>query len=150
MRSILIALTFGVAAASIAYAHTTDGALPMREAGTLSCRTQPELGLVFGRTPVAACTFLAAQGGAVQAYAALLAPRADVEVAGRTLAWRVLTPGGTSRSGMLEGDFAPAGAGASLRGRTAGLDPVDASGEARLTLAAAAPQIALGSLAPAR
>ena len=150
MRSILIALTFGVAAASIAYAHTTDGAQPMREAGTLSCRTRPELGLVFGRTPVAACTFLAAQGGAAQTYAALLAPRAEAEDAARTLAWRVMTPGGTNRSGMLDGDFAPAGAAAALRGRAAGLEPLDASGEVRLTLGAVAPQVAFGSLAPAR
>lgn len=149
MRSILIALTVGIAAGTVAYAHTGDDATPTRQAGTLTCKTLADVGLVFGKSRVAACTFVSDRGDFAQVYGAILPPRADME-APETLAWRVVTAGGASRPDMLDGLFTSAsGASLNLHGRSAALESTVGLPEARVTLAADDARTEFGALSPA-
>lgn len=141
MRSLLVALTLGTAAATIAYAHGLDEAAPGRTVGSLTCRTNPDLGLVLGRTRGAAC-HLATADGQRQSYAALLPPGTEGEGA-RTLTWRVTTTDGRVRPGFLDGRFS--GDGTVLRGERAELAPIDAMGETGLRLAADDARVTLGA-----
>jgi hypothetical protein len=72
MRTIAIAFSAAVLAAGAAYAHGSLSSQPAQQtAGTLTCITKPEASLIFGRTPVADCTFVAERGGFRQTYAAV-------------------------------------------------------------------------------
>lgn len=140
MRSILIALTVGTVAGTVAYAHTLEGTGAGRAAGTLTCRTLSDVSLVFGTARAATCHF-EARNGARQVYAAILPPR-DGEGA-RTLAWRVTTMDGKARPGLLDGRFS--GDGAVLRGDRAELSPVGAADATSLSLAAADGRLTVGA-----
>ncbi len=137
MRTILAALavtTFAAATlATAADARTADATGEGRVAGTLTCETRTDLGLVFGTARIAACTFVT-EDGQRQPYAALLPPR-EVEAGPHVLAWRVVTADGTSRPGFLDGSFNGDAAGA-LHGAAARLAPLDAVKETSLRLAA--------------
>ena len=138
MRSILIALSLGVAAATVAYAHTADGSAPARSAGILTCRTLPNVSLVFGKTRVAACSFEADRSDFTQAYGAVLLPRADDDgTLSRTIIWRVVTAGGATRAAMLDGAFSSSEPGAILQGVSARLEPISEIVEAGVILGAA-------------
>ena len=141
MRSILVALLVGTAAATLAYAHGVESPAPGRSAGTLTCRTNPDLGLVLGLNRGASC-HLATADGQRQSYAALLPPGADGEGA-RTLTWHVRTADGRTRPGLLDGRFTLDGA--LLRGARADLAPIDAHGETGLRLAADDTRMTVGA-----
>ena len=81
MRSIAAALIGIALAAGASYAHTNRTDASGQEAGTPTCVTKPEPGLVFGRSPVADCSFVAARGGVRQDYRALLPAGPAAEVA---------------------------------------------------------------------
>ncbi|MCP1549111.1 MULTISPECIES: DUF992 domain-containing protein [Methylorubrum] len=132
MRTILAALV-AMTLATAADARTIDATAEGRVAGTLTCETRTDLGLVFGTARVAACTFVTGDGRR-QPYAALLPPR-EGEAGPRILAWRVITADGTSRPGLLDGSFNGDAAGA-LHGTAARLAPLDATTETDLRLAA--------------
>jgi hypothetical protein len=108
MRTIAIAFSAGVLAAGAAYAHGSLSVQPAQQtAGILTCITKPEASLIFGRTPVADCTFVAERGGFRQTYAAVLTRVGqvrEVETAQR-ITWRVLTKDGFARPGMLSDFF---------------------------------------------
>lgn len=146
MRSILIALSLGVAAASVAYAHTADGSAPVKQAGTLTCRTLTDVGLVFGKTRAAACTYRADGRDFSESYGALLPPRADDEGMSYAITWRVMTAGGASRPGMLDGAFGLGEPGAVLRGKGAVLEPTGEAIEANVTFAANGERRDIGAL----
>lgn len=121
MRAILIAAVAGVLAAGAATAHNNLGQAPQEQAaGVLTCTTKPELSLVFGKTPVAACTFAAYRGGFRQSYVALFQAEAAEPFTdrARTVTWRVMNQDGFARPGMLDGVFASrdAQAGTNLAG----------------------------------
>lgn len=141
MRSILVALLVGTAAATLAYAHGVETPAPGRSAGTLTCRTNPDLGLVLGTNRGAACQ-LATADGQRQSYAAILPPGAEGEGA-RTLTWRVSTADGRARPGLLDGRFTAEGA--VLHGDRADLAPIDAAGETGLRLAADDARVTVGA-----
>ncbi|GJD48277.1 hypothetical protein OPKNFCMD_0994 [Methylobacterium crusticola] len=107
MHAVAAALTAAVLAAGAAYAHETLTRTPRQQAGTLTCTTRPDLSLVFGRIPVADCTFVADRGGFRQSYAAMLSPvRRTREVAvAETMTWSVMTADGFSRPSMIGGAF---------------------------------------------
>ncbi|GJD51231.1 hypothetical protein OPKNFCMD_3983 [Methylobacterium crusticola] len=107
MNAIAVAFTAAVLAGGAAYAHETLTRTPSRQAGTLTCTTKPDLSLVFGRTPVADCTFVSDRGDFKQTYAAMLSPvrrTRDVTVA-ETMTWSVMTADGFSRPSMISGPF---------------------------------------------
>ncbi len=106
MRSIAAALVGIALAAGASYAHTNRTDASGQVAGTLTCVTKPELSLVFGRSPVADCSFVAERGGVRQDYRALLpaGPAADVGAVQR-IVWRVLTRDEVIRPAMLGGAF---------------------------------------------
>ena len=148
MRSILVALSLGLAAATVAYAHTADRPAPTRQAGTLTCRILDDVSLVLGNSRAAACRFLSDRGDVAQGYAAILPPRADRDAGtSRTIAWRVRSAGGVSRPGMLEGAFSPAKSSAVLHGNAADLEPVGETIEAGIVLGATDPRTDRGTLA---
>lgn len=118
--------------ATVADARTTDAG-EGRAAGTLTCRTRSDLGLVFGTARIATCTFVA-QSGRRQRYAAILPPRAT-EAGPDLLTWRVVTADGSSRPNLLDGAFSGAPSGM-LRGSAAILAPLGSEGEMHLRLAA--------------
>jgi hypothetical protein len=108
MRSFTLALTASILAAGVTYAHGL-GSEPAAQqtAGILTCVTKPEATLVFGRTPVADCTFVAERGGYRQGYLAVFsraATAAELETA-QKVSWRVITKDGFARPGMLADSF---------------------------------------------
>ena len=136
---------------------------PMRQAGTLTCAVDPGVGVVFGSTRATHCAFVSNRGGFTQSYGGRI-DRAGLDLGltgGQTIAWRVMTPGGASRSGMLDGFFAGPSAEATLFGGpgtqiafTAGsdrvvLEPVMYSGHAGFSFALGEARMAIGASAPA-
>ncbi|GEP03101.1 DUF992 domain-containing protein [Methylobacterium oxalidis] len=98
-----VAATCAVLIATAPYARGTLTEVPSREAGTLTCTRNGDLGLVVGLTPVADCIFAPAGEGARQSYRALFERGAALPAG--PLAWRVMTETGTSRPGQLDGLF---------------------------------------------
>lgn len=131
--------------AGIACIHDTRadrGPVPL---GTLSCETRPELSLVFGLSPVAACEFAPADGGPRQAYAAMLArPAVRAEPAARSLRWEVVSDGPASAK-SLDGTFAAGPGEAVLKGKAASLRPLPGPGRREPGLALATPRIELAA-----
>jgi len=102
MRSIAAALIGIALAAGASYAHTNRTDASGREAGTPTCATKPGPGLVFGRSPVADCSFVAERGGVREEPRARLAYSAqanEAEQATQTLAIRALKLGQRSADG---------------------------------------------------
>ncbi|MBB2963715.1 DUF992 domain-containing protein [Methylobacterium sp. R2-1] len=155
MRSLTLAFTVGILAAGAAYAHGLGSESPAQQtAGILTCVTKPEASLVFGRTPVADCTFAAERGGFRQSYVAVFSPAAttaELETA-QKVTWRVLTKGGFSRPGMLADNFtAPQSQPAAkpeLVGRTAILQLLSHSGQSSAKFALAQPRVQLAAAEP--
>ncbi|MEA1832132.1 DUF992 domain-containing protein [Methylobacterium durans] len=98
-----IAATCAVLIATAPYARGTLNEAPDREAGTLTCIRNGDLGLVVGLTPVADCTFAPAGGGGAEPYRAMFERGAVLPA--ETLTWRVMTRTGASRPGQLNGLF---------------------------------------------
>ncbi|WP_132251240.1 DUF992 domain-containing protein [Methylobacterium segetis] len=101
-----VAATCAILIATAPYARGTLTEAPSREAGTLTCTRNANLGLVVGLTPVADCRFVPAGGGAAQTYRAMFDRGAALPA--DTVAWRVMTETGTSRPGQLNGLFTAA------------------------------------------
>lgn len=163
MRATLSALALLALAAGAAEARTSFPLAPMAQAGTLTCAIEPGVGLVFGSTRGTRCTFVSNRGGFTQSYDGRI-DRAGLDLgvtSGQTIAWRVMTPGGASRSGMLDGFFAGPSAEATLVGGpgtsiafTVGgdrvvLEPVMHSGHAGFSFAVGEARFAIGASAPA-
>lgn len=151
MRSIAIALSFGALATAATYAAARTGTAPAMQAGTLTCVTNPNVGLVFGTTRAAACTFVS-DSGERREYGALF-PRAgrDRDVTrSETLSWRVMTSDGSLRSSQLDGPFAAAPAATvpafQAAARAVRLEPVRQEGEPGLNFADPAPRLLLGAV----
>ncbi|KAB1071640.1 DUF992 domain-containing protein [Methylobacterium planeticum] len=157
MRSIAIAFSAAVLAAGAALAHgNLSEPAAQQIAGTLTCITRPEASLVFGRTPVADCTFVAERGGFRQSYAAVLTrvgQGREVETAHR-ITWRVLTKDGFARPGMLSDFFTvppsqPESAGMralpEMVGRAASLRLLSHSGQASAKFAHGHPRMVLAA-----
>lgn len=163
MRSTLAALAL-LALAGTAQAATNNFPFaPMRQAGTLTCSVEPGVGLVFGSTRATRCEFVSNRGGFTQSYNGRI-DRAGLDLgltSGQTIAWRVMTPGGASRSSMLDGFFAGPSAEATLFGGpgsqiafTAGgdrvvMEPVMYSGHAGFSFAVGEARMSIGAAAPA-
>lgn len=164
MRTFIIAAlalsTVGVVSAE---AGTSFPAKPMRQAGMLTCAIEPGVGLVFGSTRGANCRFVSNRGGFAQPYGGRL-DRAglDLGVASEeSITWRVVTPGGASRTNMLNGIFSGPSAEATLLGGAGTqvsfdlggdrvvLERVSQSGQAGFNLAAGEGRFGIGSTAPA-
>lgn len=153
MRSLSIAFTAAIFAAGAAYAHgiTTEPAA-QETAGTLTCTTKPAATLVFGRTPVADCTFVAVRGGFRQQYVALFtqaaATQAELETAQR-VTWRVVNKDGFARPGMLTDLFAVSpgqrNAQPEMVGRAASLRLLSHSGQAVAKFVLAQPRVQLAA-----
>ncbi|ACA17758.1 hypothetical protein M446_3361 [Methylobacterium sp. 4-46] len=156
MRSIAIALAAGALAAGAAYAHSSLSSAALQQAGTLTCTTQPNVTLVFGRTPVAECTFVADRGGFKQTYMAMFSPvrrKGDLSTA-ETMTWRVMTKDGYSRPSMLTGAFAAqadrpeiisSGESTSLKRGPISLKLVSHSGQRVINFALNNPQVAFAA-----
>jgi hypothetical protein len=152
MRAFILAITTGILVAGAAYAHGL-GSEPTAQqtAGILTCVTKPEATLVFGRTPVADCTFVAESGGYRQSYLAVFsraATLAELETTQR-VAWRVMTKDGFARPGMLADDFTAPQEQATDRptlfGRTASLQLLSHSGQSSAKFALAQPRVQLAA-----
>lgn len=153
MRTLTIAFTAALLAAGAAYARGNLGEAPTQQAaGTLTCTTKPEASLIFGRTPVADCTFVADRGGFRQSYVAMFTRigRSESLERGQTVRWRVLTRDGFARPGMLVGLFTAPGDGSQgsgaralpeLAGRTASLRLLSHSGQSTANFAVVHPRI---------
>lgn len=164
MRSSLVALALATLAGTAAQAAAPSfPAAPMRQAGTLTCTMEPGVGLVFGSTRATQCQFVSNRGGYSQTYSGRL-DRAGLDLgvtSGQTIAWRVLTPGGASRSGMLNSIFAGPSAEATLlggagsqmsfdvRGERVVIEPIAYSGHAGFSFALGEARLGLGASAPA-
>ena len=163
MRTTLIALALSTLAVASAEASTSFPAKPMRQAGTLTCAIEPGVGLVFGSTRPTSCQFVSNRGGFVQPYGGQL-DRAGLDLgfaSQQSITWRVVTPGGASRSNMLSGMFAGPSAEATLLGGAGTqvafgygvdrvvLEPVHHSGQAGLNFAVGEGRLGIGSTAPA-
>jgi hypothetical protein len=112
MRSTVVALTAALVAGGAAFAHGRTDA-PGRTVGTMTCHVRGDVSLVFGRSPVADCTFVSDRDGLSQSYAAIFARGRDVPKA-QTVTWRVGAEGGVVRADMLDGRFALASDAVSL------------------------------------
>ena len=158
-----LALLALVATETGAGAATSFPFAPMRQAGTLTCAVEPGVGIVFGSTRATRCAFVSNRGGFTQSYNGRL-DRAGIDLgmtSGQTIAWRVMTPGGASRSSMLDGFFAGPSAEATLFGGPGSqlsfvvggdrvvLEPVMYSGHAGLSFALGEARMAIGASAPA-
>ena len=155
MRRLTLAFTAGILAAGAAAAHGLGSEAPAQQtAGILTCVTKPEASLVFGRTPVADCTFAAERGGFRQSYVAVFSPAATVaelETA-QKVTWRVLTKDGFARPGMLADKFTAAqdrtAAKPELVGRAATLRLLSHSGQSSAKFALAQPRVQLAAAQP--
>lgn len=138
------------AAASLSPVAEARG-MTMRQAGTLTCNMDPALGLVLGSVRGVSCAYdrLDRRGRIVRETYAGRMDRAgfDVGLTGaQTVSWRVSTPGGMSRRGMLSGTFSGSSSDASVvvgagtrsmfgeDGRPVTLDPVGNSGQVGIGL----------------
>jgi hypothetical protein len=121
---------------------------PLRQAGTLTCVLDPAIGLVVGSARGASCTF-DRTGRRPEGYTGTLSRvGVDLGIASATaVQWRVYTPGGKVRRGMLAGSFGGPSSEATVvvgpgvvtllghgRQRIA-LEPITSSGQAGLTFA---------------
>ncbi|MGX7706549.1 DUF992 domain-containing protein [Methylobacterium sp. Gmos1] len=154
MNAIVVASTAAILAATATYAHGARPQDPLQPAGTLTCTTRATAGLVFGRTPVADCTFVSSRGGYTQSYVALFSPpRRQRDAAVETVRWEVMTRAGFSRPGMVSGAFQALAeqpeisqaAGAAVRGVPVTLRLVSHSGQRVATFALATPRIAFAA-----
>ncbi|ACL56693.1 DUF992 domain-containing protein [Methylobacterium nodulans] len=152
MRSIVIALSLAALASAATLAFARTGAERMRPAGTLTCTTNPHVGLVFGTTRAATCTVVGEADGRPQDYGALF-PRAgrDRDVTrSETLAWRIHTADGALRPGELEGLFSgdPAATLPAFRAerRAIRLEPIRPAADAGLNFAEGTPRLLLGAV----
>ena len=158
MRSIVFAFSAAVLAAGAAYAHGSLTEAPTRHtAGILTCITKPEASLVFGRTPVAECTFVAERGGFRQTYGAMFSRvlhAQDTQTA-QKIVWRVLTKDGFARPGMLSDFFMVSSgqpeaintrAAPAMVGRSASLHLISHSGQRSAKFALSQPGIALSAV----
>ena len=106
MRSTLcVVLGLATLAASAAEARPLNKPAPLRQAGTLTCVTDPSLGFILGSTRAATCTYVSKYGRFSQVYAGRLS-RVGFDVgltSGQLISWKISTPGGRSRSNMLNG-----------------------------------------------
>jgi hypothetical protein len=163
LSAVALLVLAGTAAGSSANAATSFPTASMRQAGTLTCAVEPGVGLVFGSSRATRCEFVSNRGGFTQSYNGRI-DRAGIDLgltSGQTIAWRVLTPGGASRSGMLDGFFAGPSAEATLFGGpgsqvsfTVGgdrvvLQPTLYSGHAGFSFALGEARMAIGASAPA-
>jgi hypothetical protein len=163
MRSTLISLAFVTLAATAAQANTSFPSAPMRQAGTLTCAVEPGMGLIVGSVRGTQCKFVSNRGGFVQSYAGRI-ERAGLDLgltSGQAISWRVMTPGGASRSGMLNSIFAGPSAEATLFGGPGTqiqfdqggdrvvLEPIGHSGQAGFSFALGNARMGLGATAPA-
>ncbi len=163
MRTTIIALALSTLAVASAEAATSFPAKPMRQAGTLTCSIEPGVGLVFGSTRPTSCQFVSNRGGFVQPYGGQL-DRAGLDLgiaSAQSITWRVVTPGGASRTDMLNGMFTGPSAEATVFGGPGTqvsfefggdrvvLEPVAHSGQAGFNLAAGEGRLGIGSTAPA-
>ena len=163
MRTTILALALSTLAVGAAEARTSFPSAPMRQAGMLTCDIEPGAGLVFGSTRGANCRFVSNRGGFVQPYGGRL-DRAGIDLGvttHQTITWRVMTPGGASRTDMLNGIFAGPSAEATLFGGAGTqvefvvgadrvvLQPVRHSGQAGFNVAFGEARFGMGSTAPA-
>jgi hypothetical protein len=163
MRTAIIAIALSTLAAAAAEARTSFPSAPMRQAGMLTCDIEPGVGLVLGSTRGASCRFVSNRGGFVQPYGGRM-DRAglDLGVASpQSITWRVTTPGGASRTNMLNGMFVGPSAEATLFGGSGTqvsfgygadrvvLEPVRQSGQAGFNFAVGEGRFDIGSTAPA-
>lgn len=163
MRSALLSLALVTLAATAAQASTSFPSAPLRQAGTLTCAVEPGMGLIVGSVRGTNCQFVSNRGGFVQSYAGRI-ERAGLDLgvtSGQAIAWRVMTPGGASRSGMLNAIFAGGSAEATLfggpgtqlqfdqGGERVVLQPVHHSGQAGFSFALGSARMGLGATAPA-
>ena len=163
MRATLAILALATVAATAAEARTSFPSAPMRQAGTLTCAVEPGVGLVFGSTRATDCRFVSNRGGFQQAYMGRL-DRAGIDLgvsSHQQITWRVMTPGGASRSSMLNDVFSGpsgeatvfGGAGTQVMfdrgGNRVILQPIAHSGQAGFNLAVGEGRLGLGAAAPA-
>ncbi|MEA1832347.1 DUF992 domain-containing protein [Methylobacterium durans] len=153
MRTLTIAFTAAVLAAGAAYARGSITEAPNQQAaGTLTCTTKPDASLIFGRTPIAACTFVSDRGSFRQSYLAMFTRvgRGESVERAQTVKWRVMTRDGFARPGMLVGLFTAPGNEAhasearqvpELAGRTARLRLLSHSGQTAANFALVHPRI---------
>ncbi|WP_407529896.1 DUF992 domain-containing protein [Methylobacterium oryzisoli] len=152
MRTIAIALSSGLFAAAATLALAGTDARPLQPAGTLTCITNPHVGLVFGTTRAASC-LLVSEGGDLRQDLAALLPGAgrDRDVTGsETLSWRVLTPDGSLRAGQIDGVFAGGMSASAVpafqaEGRAVRLEPLPSAGAEDLNFSGPAPRLLLGT-----
>lgn len=163
MRTFLSAIALATLAVTAVEARTSFPIAPMQTAGTLTCAIEPGVGFVVGSTRATRCTFVSNGGGFSQSYQGRL-DRAGLDLgvtSGQTIGWSVMTPGGASRSGMLDGLFAGPSAEATLFGgpgtlvsfQTGGdrvmLQPAMHSGHAGFSFALGEGRMMIGAAAPA-
>jgi hypothetical protein len=145
MRSTLfVILGLASLAASGAEARPLNKPAPLRQAGTLTCVTDPSFGFIVGSTRAATCTYVSNYGRFSQVYAGRLS-RVGFDVgltSGQMISWRILTPGGRSRAHMLNGLYGGSSAEATLlvgpgsqyvyndRGNRILIEPIGHSGQA--------------------
>ncbi|HEY8564791.1 MAG TPA: DUF992 domain-containing protein [Beijerinckiaceae bacterium] len=159
MRAPLLAALSLTLLAGAAEARSSSLPAPMREAGTLTCAFDPNLGLVIGSSRGTQCTFERRGRPIAESYSGRF-NRLGFDVgltSTQTIAWRVMTPGGRARPGMLSGTFSGnsaeatvvVGAGTQVLFNTLGeridLEPVMHSGQAGLGLAFGATGLELRS-----
>ena len=149
MRSTLfVILGLATLAASGAEARPLNKPAPLRQAGTLTCVTDPSFGFIVGSTRAATCTYVSNYGRFSQVYAGRLS-RVGFDVgltSGQMISWRILTPGGRSRAHMLNGLYGGSSAEATLlvgpgsqyvyndRGNRILIEPIGHSGQAGFDL----------------
>jgi hypothetical protein len=160
MRPTLFAM-IGIAtlAASTAEARPMHKPAPLRQAGTLTCVTDPSLGFIVGSTRAATCTYVSNRGRFSQVYAGRVS-RVGFDVgltSGQTMVWKISTPGGRSRSNMLNGLYGGSSAEATLlvgpgsqivfneQGQRMLIEPVAHSGQVGLGLAFGASALELSA-----
>jgi hypothetical protein len=160
MRSTLfVILGLATLAASVAEARPLNKPAPLRPAGTLTCVTDPSLGLIVGSTRAATCTYASNYGRFSQVYAGRLS-RVGFDVgltSGQMISWRISTPGGRSRSNMLNGLYSGSSAEATLlvgpgsqfvfneRGDRILIEPIGHTGQAGFGLAFGASALELSA-----
>lgn len=135
MRAIAVALTAALLAGGAALAHGRTTADAPRSVGTMTCHVRGDVSLVFGRSPVADCTFVSDRDGLTQSYAAIFGRGRDVPKA-QTLTWRVGADDGIVRADMLNGRFALTADAAALAkaGGAVTLTPMRVGAQARPAL----------------
>lgn len=163
MRTSIIALALSSLAITASEARTSFPSAPMRQAGMLTCDIEPGMGFVVGSTRGAICRFVSNRGGFVQPYGGRM-DRAGLDLgvtSPQSITWRVTTPGGASRTDMLNGMFVGPSTEATLFAGTGTqiafgygadrvvLEPVSHSGQGGFNFAVGEGRFGIGSTAPA-